>query len=97
MDVAIRRTGTVSPGYMEDAIMKGPYTVAELRKAFEAVQDPDDWRAEIDAWIDHEDYNVTNAAITFFTGAEIDAVTQVTPIKGMGIHAVGYRNGPCGP
>ena len=72
------------------------YTDAQLRAAFELVQNPIDWRAPIDFRGDMhpEDVEAAKVAIEFFTATK----ATVVEINGdVIIQADGYRAGPAGP
>ncbi len=94
-----------NPVYLEDAIadvihVMDQTVVAEvrgrqvlrgdLRKAFEAVQDPANWKNPIDKLVDAEsfDADVTRAAVEFFTGG----TAEIFPMPGGGfrVMAAGY-------
>ena len=81
--------------------MVNGYTVNELRKAFDMVANPDDWKDVIDAWIEPEDWGMVATAIEFMTASEPwiaeqkdDKESGVTILR---IQGRGYRNGPAGP
>ncbi|GEM_PF-2845850 len=74
------------------------HTIANMRKAFDLLADPDDWRAPIDAWIDHRAYGLAAAAVEFFTCTELQIIGGPQPLTGrILVHADGYRMGPAGP
>ena len=73
------------------------FTHRELTLAFEKVQDPHDWRAPIDCWIDKNDVALYEAAIIYFTGTTPLIFVPSGNTKTWRIKSVGYRNGPCGP
>ena len=81
----------------------GPYGHAELLKAFEKVTNPDDWRDKIDTWIPLKDWDITSAAIAYFTSTEAKEEEARTDHKGIEkdvevrITSCGYRMGPAGP
>ena len=67
---------------------------------FENVQDPDDWKAPIDATVHRDDLEMTLDAVVFFTGAEVEYELEDPEFNDgdlYRIRSVGYRNGPCGP
>ena len=73
------------------------YTQSELRRAFDRVADPDDWRAPI-AWqgkLTYEELETIDAAIAFYTACE--ARLERTHDGLWRITAAGYRMGPAGP
>lgn len=59
------------------------YTIADLRKAFDAVADPDDWKAEFTAYVPHDAVPVVLAAVEFFH-ADRPAVVGIEPAPGLG-------------
>ena len=74
-----------------------PYTVEQLSEIFDAVSDPDDWKAPIAAWIPASTYDAVGAAVEFYTGTWIRVAGG--PELGTGrilIEAEGYRAGPAG-
>lgn len=85
------------------------YNETELRAAFEAVQNPSDWKAAIDAVVTADKLAITIAAIDFIAGTPVN-VSQ--PMGGMEkletgkygirydtfrVQSIGYRAGPAGP
>ena len=72
----------------------------ELEAAFNAVADPDDWRAPISALIEPDQrlIQMTVTAVAFFT-ATVPTLSMVETPAGymVAINAVGYRAGPAGP
>ena len=76
------------------------YTLAQLKEVFDALADPEDWRAPILATVSGELLIPAVAAIQFYT-ATTPNVTLLMP-KSTGhvlysLSSVGYRNGPAGP
>ena len=74
------------------------FTIAELRTAFEKVQNPDDWKGPIEAVIPLGDRKVTEASVEFFTAtkAQIELHMYIYP-PCVSVRSVGYRMGPAGP
>lgn len=73
------------------------FTIADLRKTFEALQNPDDWRSPIDAWIPRQLYEIARVAVDYFTATSLDVVGGPQPISGkILVHSDGYRMGPAG-
>ena len=70
------------------------FSRAMLVAAFDAVKDPADWKAPINADVSQADLAVTMIAIEFFTGTKA-TVEQLMSNGRMLIHAPGYRLGPC--
>lgn len=67
----------------------------ELEAAFNLVADPNDWKAPIDAWVEHYKYDLVAEAIEYFTATEPRLGGLQNGWKR--IIATGYRNGPAGP
>ncbi len=73
------------------------YKVAEIRRAFEALCDPQDWKAPICAWIPHQLFGLAAVAVEFFTCTELKVVGGPEPLTGrILVQADGYRMGPAG-
>jgi len=73
------------------------YKVSDIRKTFNALCDPNDWRRPIDAWIPHQLFGIAAAAVEFFTCTELKVVGGPQPLTGkILVHADGYRMGPAG-
>jgi len=91
------RTKTHSFARLEDS----ERAARRRRLAFEAVANPTDWRAPIDAVIDIDDLDLTTDAIHYYTGCEV--ITTPVEYNDSGtvskvqIDAAGYRFGPAGP
>ena len=71
------------------------YTIAALREAFDAVCDPDDWKAPLCASVRGEAVMVAVAAIEFYVG-ETPKVSLNTNTMRYLVESQGYRNGPAG-
>lgn len=71
----------------------------EMRNAFEAVQNPLDWRDRIDAIIPRDLYDITRQAVAFYTATELVEAPPLGAIDPdhMRVVADGYRMGPAGP
>jgi len=76
------------------AQLLGGYTEEELKEAFEAVQDKDDWKAPIRALVAREDLPVTIKAIEHYTATSVYFDGDYGNF--VGIYSVGYRMGPAG-
>lgn len=73
------------------------YVIADIRKTFDALQNPGDWKDEINAWIPHQLFGLAAVAVEFFTCTELKIVAGPQPLTGkIRVHADGYRMGPCG-
>lgn len=70
------------------------FLLSDLRRAFEAVQNPNDWKAPIKASIGKGSLAVTTTAVGFFTGTTLRVVGF--DANGLRVEADGYRAGPCG-
>ena len=76
------------------AIYEG-YTREQLKAAFDAAADPQDWKAEIAAMVSGEMVMLVVAAIKFFT-ATVPEVKLHVPTMSYYITSPGYRLGPAG-
>jgi len=90
------RKGQAEPRY-------AGFTVEELKRAFEHVEDYDDWRNPIDAWVTEAMFLVTSAAVEFYTGTKLRIVDKAVLKRANGdglstyrVQADGYRKGPAG-
>lgn len=71
------------------------YTMDQLEKAFNSVQNKDDWRAAIDAPVDPEsDLILIEAAIQFYTATQAKFEMVGDQLR---VRSIGYRMGPAGP
>jgi hypothetical protein len=90
-------TNTATPNYVERDNTGASKELADvLRKAFERIENKDDWKAPINAVIHREDYVLFSEAVEFFTA------TPLVIMKHIGnsmfhVTAKGYRAGPAGP
>ena len=73
----------------------GGYSEEALKAAFDAVCNPDDWKAPIGAYVMGEDVGVTVKAIQFYT-ATTPAVSLNQAKMMYLVTSPGYRNGPAG-
>ena len=71
------------------------YSHDTLSKAFDAVADPDDWRAPIAVWLPGEAVNLAVAAIRFFTATTPKVELDMRRMKFL-VTSEGYRAGPAG-
>ena len=71
------------------------YTEEELGRAFDAVSDPEDWKAPIAAYIPGEVFDIVYRAIVFYTST-VPSGTYVPSEGRWIIRADGYRMGPAG-
>jgi len=71
------------------------YTHKELKAAFDAVANPEDWRAEINAVVALDKVAVTIVAIEFYTATE--SIATLLNDGKVRIKSIGYRKGPAGP
>ena len=70
------------------------FSVEELKAAFDAVCNKEDWRAPIDAEVSKGSLEITVSAITFYAATP----TRVSNTNnGFKIESIGYRDGPAGP
>ena len=72
------------------------YRIDDLRTAFDAVCDPDDWKGPIAAWVPGEAVLTVCEAIRFFTATEPKVALDVETMRYL-ITSEGYRAGPAGP
>ena len=72
------------------------YRIDDLRAAFDAVCDPDDWKGPIGAWVPGEAVLEVSEAIRFFTATEPRVELDVKTMRYL-ITSEGYRAGPAGP
>lgn len=68
----------------------------DLAKAFESVQDPDDWRGPINAKVPSSSLDLVIEAIKWYCGCNVEARPACEPGFWF-VRAIGYRMGPCGP
>ena len=72
------------------------YKISDLRAAFEAVAPKDDWKGPIDAVINTGMFQITYAAVWFFTSTELRTVNPSKRSVQVRVTADGYRAGPAG-
>jgi hypothetical protein len=72
----------------------GEKHVELLRLAFNAVCNPNDWKAPVDAIVPFEAASMYYDAIVFVTGTT--PKSERTVDGNMRLMAIGYRAGPCG-
>jgi len=66
-----------------------------LKSIFDKVCDPQDWKDEVCAWINHNDFAIVNEAVQFFTATSIEVIGGPQQITGrILVYAKGYRRGP---
>jgi len=65
-----------------------------MKKAFEKVQNPHDWKEPIEAWIPEEEWDITRDAVIFYTATTPCIVSWLGSL--ILIRADGYRRGPAG-
>jgi len=74
------------------------YKVADIRRVFDAISDPEDWRAPISRWIPCDMVGIAQVAVEFFTCTELKVVAGPQALTGyVLVRADGYRMGPAGP
>ncbi len=71
------------------------YTLNQLEKAFEAVQNPNDWKAPICAAVKGEAVNLVVEAVKYYT-ATVPTISLNTNSMTYLIESEGYRMGPAG-
>ena len=72
------------------------YSIDELTRAFEAVQDPSDWRNPIHNRVTYRNIDVTAKAIEYFTATRMRISDRSNRDGAVSITARGYRQGPAG-
>jgi hypothetical protein len=78
----------------EQTTYHGPYLIADLRKVFDRLHQPNDWKGPILAHIPHETFAICKAAVAYFAGSElkVDGVLIGSEPPGMlQVRANGYR------
>ena len=70
-----------------------PRSREELKEYFEKVQNPNDWKAPINALVDPADVDGVTEAVIFYTGTIPEYKRSGKQVR---VTAVGYRMGPCG-
>ena len=80
---------------LENKIVYKGYTHSQLAQVFDAVKNPQDWKAPILASMPGEAVLATIAAIEFFT-ATTPEITLDTRTMQYHVYSIGYRNGPAG-
>jgi len=70
------------------------YSRADLREAFEAVEDPSNWKMPIDAAIPAWAEDITREAVIFFAGC-VPTFEEINPkarrsVRRLRVRAVGY-------
>lgn len=76
------------------AVYEG-YTQDQLKEAFDAVADPQDWKAEIATMVKGEMVLLAVAAIKFYTATVPEVKLHVSTMLYY-IFSEGYRKGPAG-
>jgi hypothetical protein len=71
------------------------FMVADLRKVFDALCDPQDWQGPITATMPGEAVLAATTAIEFFTGT-VPRVVLNMKTRHYVVESEGYRAGPCG-
>lgn len=96
MDAIIEKLNAMEKERMESPeLVHGAYTYGELKKAFDAVCDPTDWKAPIMAAMPGEAVNIVVAAIEFFTATNPKVGVAVGTMRYV-VTSEGYRAGPAG-
>jgi len=79
---------------MDANVYKG-FSEDQLKKAFDAVSDPEDWRGPIYARVPGEAVMACVAAVEFYTGTTPTVSLNMITMR-YAIESEGYRAGPCG-
>ena len=80
---------------LANQIVYKTYTHSELSRAFDAVKNPKDWKAEIAAFMPGEAVMVVTAAIEFFTATQPVVRLDTRTMRYL-VTSEGYRAGPAG-
>jgi hypothetical protein len=80
---------------LENQIVYQKYTHGELSRAFDAVKNPHDWKAEILASMPGEAVLLVVAAIEFFTATKPTVALNMRTMRYQ-VRSEGYRAGPAG-
>lgn len=83
-------------GMNEDLTHYKGFLVDDLRKVFDVVADPNDWKAPIAVWVSGENVLPVVAAIEFHTATNPTVQLDTTRMRYL-VESEGYRNGPAGP
>ena len=83
-------------GMNDDFTRHKGYDLDDLRKVFDIVCDPDDWRAPIAVWVSGEAVLPVVAAIEFMTATHPSVSLNIERMRYL-VTSEGYRNGPAGP
>lgn len=81
------------------------HPIETLKKAFDKVKDPRDWKAPINAVVKSEDIGAVWEAVVFYTATQPEIIAQDYILENSGefkiycyrVKSEGYRNGPAGP
>lgn len=71
-----------------NSVPEGDYTLLELHAAFDLIKDKEHYKNPIQATIPREDFAITSAACSFFTGSMLD-ISETTDTHYV-VEAVGY-------
>ena len=80
---------------IENQVVYKGYTQKELKTIFDAISDPQDWKAPITCLVNGEAVMPVVASIQFFTATEPKISLNVEHMKYI-VTSEGYRNGPAG-
>ena len=73
------------------------YPIEDLKKVFDKICNPDDWKDEINALIPAELYEIAAEAVEFYTTTSLKVIGGPELLTGrILVHAIGYRMGPAG-
>jgi hypothetical protein len=71
-------------------VIPGPYSQKQLKVAFDAVCDKQDWKRPINAQISNNDRDITKAAIEHYTGSEVCFIGYTNNDNQCTVWAAGY-------
>ena len=75
---------------MNDQIVsRAGYTHGQLSEAFRGIQNPENWKLPIDAWIHPNQFEICNEACVYFTGSRLTR-TQTAGDSAVRVVAAGY-------
>jgi hypothetical protein len=71
------------------------FSEEQIKEAFEKVQNPEDWRAPIDAEVSADEEELVIEAIGYYTATQVKSTELAN--GNIRVESVGYRMGPAGP
>lgn len=83
-------------GFNDDYSKYKGYAIDDLRKLFDEIADPKDWKAPISIWVKGEGVKAAVATIEFFTATNPSVQLDTDKMLYL-VESIGYRMGPAGP